>query len=89
MYGGQNSVGQFDAVLTCFFLDTAHNVLVSTACCSRLHLLVLSSEYVSQLAPVRQQLFDLPCPCMQEYIEVLYRILRPGGFWINLGPLLW
>jgi hypothetical protein len=34
VYGGQNSVGQFDAVLTCFFLDTAHNVLVSTACCS-------------------------------------------------------
>ena len=26
---------------------------------------------------------------MQEYIEVLYRILRPGGYWINLGPLLW
>lgn len=51
VYGGSTSRGQFDAVLTCFFLDTAHNVL--------------------------------------EYIEVLYRILKPGGFWINLGPLLW
>jgi N2227-like protein len=29
VYGGQNNAGQFDAVLTCFFLDTAHNVLVS------------------------------------------------------------
>lgn len=25
----------------------------------------------------------------QEYVEVLYRILKPGGYWINLGPLLW
>ncbi len=28
VYGGANSAGQYDAVLTCFFLDTAHNVLV-------------------------------------------------------------
>lgn len=28
VYGGANSAGHFDAVLTCFFLDTAHNVLV-------------------------------------------------------------
>lgn len=28
VYGGSSSRGQFDAVLTCFFLDTAHNVLV-------------------------------------------------------------
>ena len=38
VYGGQNNAGQFDAVLTCFFLDTAHNVLVSTVCCRWLHL---------------------------------------------------
>ena len=24
-----------------------------------------------------------------EYIDVLWRLLRPGGVWINLGPLLW
>jgi N2227-like protein len=29
VYGGRDNIGQFDAVLTCFFLDTAHNVLVS------------------------------------------------------------
>lgn len=41
----------WDAVVTCFFLDTA--------------------------------------PVVLEYIEVLYRILKPGGLWINLGPLLY
>lgn len=24
-----------------------------------------------------------------EYLEVIYRVLKPGGIWINLGPLLW
>lgn len=24
-----------------------------------------------------------------EYIETIFQALRPGGFWINLGPLLW
>ncbi|XP_067938499.1 carnosine N-methyltransferase-like [Watersipora subatra] len=24
-----------------------------------------------------------------DYIETIYRILQPGGCWINLGPLLW
>ena len=24
-----------------------------------------------------------------EYIETIYKILRPGGAWINFGPLLW
>lgn len=23
------------------------------------------------------------------YIEVIWQTLRPGGVWINLGPLLW
>jgi len=27
VYGGPNMVGRFDCVVTCFFLDTAHNVL--------------------------------------------------------------
>lgn len=43
--------GSFDAVVTCFFIDTAHNVI--------------------------------------EYLEVISKVLRPGGLWINLGPLLW
>ncbi|XP_060762739.1 carnosine N-methyltransferase [Neoarius graeffei] len=41
----------WDCVATCFFIDTAHNVI--------------------------------------EYIETIWNILRPGGVWINLGPLLY
>ncbi|KAG6553566.1 hypothetical protein Mapa_004479 [Marchantia paleacea] len=41
----------WDAVVTCFFIDTAHNIL--------------------------------------EYLEIIARILKPGGVWINLGPLLY
>jgi carnosine N-methyltransferase len=42
---------QWDAVVTCFFIDTAHNVI--------------------------------------EYMESIFGMLRPGGIWINLGPLLY
>ncbi|KIY65522.1 N2227-domain-containing protein [Cylindrobasidium torrendii FP15055 ss-10] len=45
------NAGQFDAILTCFFIDTAKNPLA--------------------------------------YLRILHRILKPGGVWINLGPLLW
>lgn len=41
----------FDAVVTCFFIDTAPNVI--------------------------------------SYIETIKACLKPGGFWINVGPLLW
>ncbi|XP_041854975.1 carnosine N-methyltransferase [Melanotaenia boesemani] len=41
----------WDCVATCFFIDTAHNVL--------------------------------------EYVDTIWKILKPGGVWINLGPLLY
>ncbi|XP_055055052.1 carnosine N-methyltransferase [Misgurnus anguillicaudatus] len=41
----------WDCVATCFFIDTAHNVL--------------------------------------DYIETIWNILKPGGVWMNLGPLLY
>ena len=41
----------WDAVSTCFFIDTANNII--------------------------------------EYIEMIYNILKPGGVWVNLGPLLY
>eukprot|EP01127_Copromyxa_protea_P015544 TRINITY_DN4481_c0_g1_i2.p1 TRINITY_DN4481_c0_g1~~TRINITY_DN4481_c0_g1_i2.p1 ORF type:complete len:373 (-),score=63.96 TRINITY_DN4481_c0_g1_i2:143-1189(-) len=41
----------WDALVTCFFLDTANNII--------------------------------------EFIETIYKILKPGGKWINLGPLLY
>ena len=41
----------WDCVVTCFFIDTAHNLC--------------------------------------EYLECINKILKPGGLWVNLGPLLW
>lgn len=41
----------WDCVATCFFLDTAGNIV--------------------------------------QYIETIYHILKPGGIWVNLGPLLY
>ncbi|KAM9465268.1 carnosine N-methyltransferase-like [Salvelinus alpinus] len=41
----------WDCVATCFFIDTAHNVI--------------------------------------DYVETIWNILKPGGVWINLGPLLY
>lgn len=28
-------------------------------------------------------------PVVFEYVEIIHRILKPGGYWINLGPLLY
>lgn len=50
VYGAPEQAGQWDAVATCFFIDTAHNVV--------------------------------------EYLEIIARCLKPGGVWVNFGPLL-
>lgn len=41
----------YDCVATCFFLDTAKNVV--------------------------------------DYVETIHRLLKPGGVWVNIGPLLY
>lgn len=51
LYRQAEYAGSFDAVVTCFFIDTAPNVIA--------------------------------------YIETIKSCLKGGGFWINLGPLLW
>ncbi|KAK8961375.1 hypothetical protein KSP40_PGU011395 [Platanthera guangdongensis] len=51
VYNDVDQEASWDAVVTCFFLDTAHNIA--------------------------------------EYIEVISKILKEGGVWINLGPLLY
>lgn len=51
VYSDPSQKGVWDAVVTCFFIDTAHNIV--------------------------------------EYIEIISRILKDGGVWINLGPLLY
>lgn len=43
--------GEWDAIVTSFFIDTASNVL--------------------------------------EYLQTIYEALKPGGIWINCGPLLY
>ncbi|CAG7921062.1 unnamed protein product [Penicillium olsonii] len=45
------STGQYDIIVTLFFIDTARNLV--------------------------------------SYIENIHRLLRPGGRWINLGPLMY
>ncbi|KAJ6846566.1 carnosine N-methyltransferase-like [Iris pallida] len=51
VYNDVNQEASWDVVVTCFFLDTAHNIV--------------------------------------EYIEIISKIVRDGGVWINLGPLLY
>ncbi|XP_016486457.2 uncharacterized protein LOC107806745 [Nicotiana tabacum] len=51
VYSDPSQAGVWDAVVTCFFLDTAHNIV--------------------------------------EYIEIISEVLKDGGVWINLGPLLY
>ncbi|KAG0626654.1 hypothetical protein M758_2G141300 [Ceratodon purpureus] len=51
VYSHPGQAGAWDSVVTCFFIDTAHNII--------------------------------------EYLEVIARALKPGGVWINLGPLLY
>lgn len=48
-FGG--ATGQYDVLVTLFFIDTARNLI--------------------------------------SYIENIHRLLRPGGVWINLGPLMY
>merc|ERR1719343_1372937 len=47
----EDQVNEWDAVLSCFFIDTAKNIFL--------------------------------------YIRVLASIIRPGGYLINIGPLLY
>ncbi|EPS70440.1 hypothetical protein M569_04321, partial [Genlisea aurea] len=51
VYNDPSQMGAWDAVVTCFFIDTAHNIV--------------------------------------EYIETISRVVKDGGVWVNLGPLLY
>lgn len=46
-----NDEASFDCIVTCFFIDTAHNVI--------------------------------------DYVDKIWSLLKEGGYWINLGPLLY
>lgn len=51
IYSASDNIAAWDAITTCFFIDTAHVVL--------------------------------------RYLQVIYDLLKPGGYWINQGPLLY
>ena len=51
VYGAADAGSSWDAVVTCFFIDTA--------------------------------------PVVMEYIEAIFKMLKPGAYWINIGPLLY
>ena len=46
-----NQQGEYDVIVTHFFIDTARNLI--------------------------------------SYLDTIHRLLKPGGFWINFGPLLY
>jgi carnosine N-methyltransferase len=48
-----------------------------------------SNEYTDRYHAILTSFFIDTSPNVLEYLEVIYRILRPGGVWINLGPLLY
>jgi len=48
-YGGKDNDEAWDALATCFFIDTAPNII--------------------------------------EYVEAMWKMLKPGGVWTNIGPL--
>lgn len=47
----QGRRGEYDAVITHFFIDTARNIM--------------------------------------SYLDTIHATLKPGGYWVNFGPLLW
>lgn len=51
VYNANEYYGTQDCVVTCFFIDCAHNVV--------------------------------------EFIDLIHKVLKPGGKWINFGPLLY
>lgn len=51
IYRSPSEAASWDSLVTCFFIDTARNVV--------------------------------------DYIEMIWRLLKPGGTWVNCGPTLW
>ena len=51
VYSAPEYVSSQDCVITCFFIDCAHNII--------------------------------------EFVQVIHQVLKQGGIWINLGPLLY
>lgn len=61
--------GQWDAVLTCFFIDTVSGITY-----------FLLSLALNPAKPPQSQAKNIV-----NYLNVIYELLAPGGVWINLG----
>lgn len=46
-------------------------------------------KYQNSFDAVVTVFFIDTAPNIIRYVETIYHTLRPGGYWINLGPLLW
>ena len=80
--------GSFDAVAACFFLDTAHNVLRYLEVVWLVLKVGVWSSWMRCVGSRQYSccLFNLsPCP----YHLPLRAAAQPGGFFVNLGPLLY
>ena len=63
------SAGLWDAVLTCFFIDTV--IIRSLSCTTE------PEPYFQYYAPQAKNIVN--------YLRIIHRILAHGGVWINLG----
>lgn len=85
VYSTPDNAEAFDAVVTCFFIDTAHNV----AACVLPQMRPPAPPAAHSPAPASQSPERRVCATSCSYLEVIWHALRPGGVWINHGPLLW
>lgn len=48
-----------------------------------------SEDQLAQWDSVVTCFFVDTAPVVLEYLETIYEMLKPGGVWVNLGPLLY
>jgi carnosine N-methyltransferase len=69
--GHETQVGKWDAILTCFFIDTVRCLFC----------LAYDTDIIKEHNGLPQ------AKNIVNYLRILHRILAPGGIWINLGTL--
>ncbi|KAG7445355.1 N2227-domain-containing protein [Guyanagaster necrorhizus] len=93
--GEEPHSGQWNAILTCFFIDTYAMLAIVVHQSECLEIVLDPIAHFSGLP-------DMVTPIdrwrskdqnsaknIVNYLRIIHRILAPGGVWINLGPLLW